>query len=124
MTRSGVSHLLSFRENFSLQLFQDLQECPTERLAPQPTYHHGFRSSKRPRLAVTVDIFQHFKAWTEICGPLRSLLSLASPKIEETSEFGYFCCWLSNLTLTASVHKLHPEALTQSHGKFAGRRDE
>lgn len=105
-------------EGTSPQLFQDPWECP------QPQHTTWSRSSKRTRLAVTVDIFHHFKAWTEIRWPLRSLLSLASPKIEETSEFGYFCCWLSNLTLTASVHKLYPAALTQSHGKFAGRRDE
>lgn len=107
-------------ERISLQLLREAQKC----LAPQPQVPHGFRSPEWPRLTVMAAIFQHFKAWTEIYCPLRSLLSLASPKIEETSEFGYFCCWLSNLTLTASVHKLHPEALTQSHGKFAGRKDE
>lgn len=109
-------------EGTSPQLF--LWECPTECIAPQPQHTTWFRSSKRPRLAVTVDNFHHFKAWTEIWWPLRSLLSFASLKIEETSEFGYFCLWLSNLTLTARVHKRYPAALTQSHGKFAGSRDE
>lgn len=101
-------------EGTSPQLFQDLQEHSTECLA-HTTWFWGFQKAK-----TLVDIFfQHFKAWAEPC----CLLSLASPRTEEISELGYFCCWLFNLTLTARTHKLHPEALTQSHRKVAGRRN-
>lgn len=118
----GASHLWSFKGN-PPQLLQDLQECPTQPPAPQPQ-GTTVRSPERPGLSLLVDIFHRFKAWAEICCPLRSLLPLASPKTDSTSAFDYFCCWLPSLPLTASVHKLHPEALTQPHGKFAGRRDE
>lgn len=119
---SGARHMLGFKGNLAItaSASSGVPHTAAGCSAQGPAQFQ----TQRPRPSLLLDLFQNFKAWTGIHGPLRRLLSLASPKIMGTSELDYFCSWLTSLTLTARARKLHPEALTQSHGKFAGGRDE